>query len=473
MVSRNAVPAEAHGEATAGEGLPPAPGYTQTIAREHGFEPLRVEGRLPEGLEGTLYRVGPALYELFGRPYSHPFEADGGIVAVRFTAGKAEGAHRVVESAELRMERQRGRPLYGTVAPWPRRLWNGLRLRGKNAANTSLLAWEDQLLALYEASRPTRISPEDLGTLGATDLDQTISGGFSAHPHAVRARNAIYNFGLRYGPRTFLNLYELPRGGHARRIGSLRLPRPVMLHDFVATERHLVFLVAPAEVVILRGLLGLGDFQSLFRWKPGNGTEVIVVPIDDPDDATRFEVDASWQWHFAGGFERGDEIVLDRVRYDDFGTFEHLGERAGGAGGALHRTVVSPGRRSMRSEEIWDRGCEFPRIDERRAGGRHRDVFVMCQTDGRRGVARVDVDRQTDTRWHFDRAQRPSEPLFVPRGPAEGDGWLLTLVYDPPTHRSFVAVLDAERLSDGPVAQVWFDHHVPMTFHGLWWPARA
>jgi carotenoid cleavage dioxygenase-like enzyme len=32
---------------------------TRNLRREHGFEPMEVEGTLPPDLEGTLYRVGP------------------------------------------------------------------------------------------------------------------------------------------------------------------------------------------------------------------------------------------------------------------------------------------------------------------------------------------------------------------------------------------------------------------------------
>ena len=59
---------------------------TQSLVREHGFENLRIEGELPTDLQGTLYRAGPFLYESFGQPYSHPFEADGGIMAARFSS---------------------------------------------------------------------------------------------------------------------------------------------------------------------------------------------------------------------------------------------------------------------------------------------------------------------------------------------------------------------------------------------------
>jgi all-trans-8'-apo-beta-carotenal 15,15'-oxygenase len=36
------------------------------LPREHGFEPLRMEGTLPQELSGTLYRIGPSLVSTFG-----------------------------------------------------------------------------------------------------------------------------------------------------------------------------------------------------------------------------------------------------------------------------------------------------------------------------------------------------------------------------------------------------------------------
>jgi carotenoid cleavage dioxygenase-like enzyme len=56
-------------------------------------------------------------------------------------------------------------------------------------------------------------------------------------------------------------------------------------------------------------------------------------------------------------------------------------------------------------------------------------------------------------------------------GAREDDGWLLALVYRGGTDSSYLAVLDAARLEDGPVARVHFDHEIPVTFHGNWLPA--
>nr|WP_160824958.1 carotenoid oxygenase family protein [Actinomadura sp. J1-007] len=55
----------------------------------------------------------------------------------------------------------------------------------------------------------------------------------------------------------------------------------------------------------------------------------------------------------------------------------------------------------------------------------------------------------------------PREP-----GAAEGDGWLLTLAYDPDEHRSRLLVLDARDVEAEPVAVARLRHHIPMGFHG-------
>lgn len=448
----------------------PAPGFLRSLRREHGFEPLRVEGTVPDGLRGTLYRNGPGLFELHGRAYDHPFEGDGAVVAVRFGEGGVAGAHRVVRSAGLEAEHAAGRPLYGSIAPWTRRVSNALRGRMKNAANTSVMLHQDRLLALFEAGKPTQIDADSLETIGETDLGGVVPAAFSAHPRVVPERRATYNFGLRYGAKTQLDLFELPFQGDARVLTSVPLEDPVLLHDFVATTRHLVFLVSPVTIVVHRALLGLRPFEKLFAWRPSKGTEVIVVPIDDCASVTRFRVDASFQWHFVGAIERGDELLLDLVRYDDLDSFEAIAKGAR-VFGRVVRTVIEPRTKTARTTPVADVPCELPVIDPRFVGA-HRTCFVAAFEPS--GVAAIDVETGRTRRLALPTHQIASEPVFVPRAPdaPEGDGWLLVLVYDGREDRSHVAVVDATRIEDGPIARAWFDHHVPMTFHGVFDPTR-
>ena len=44
------------------------------------------------------------------------------------------------------------------------------------------------------------------------------------------------------------------------------------------------------------------------------------------------------------------------------------------------------------------------------------------------------------------------------------EGHLLALCHR--RDAAYVGVYDAARIAAGPVAKVWLDHHVPITFHG-------
>lgn len=443
----------------------------RSLPREHGFEPLRVEGAIPTDLRGTLYRTGPGAFDVFGRRVAHMFEADGAVSAIRFGDGAARGGVRMVDSAGRAEERAAGRMLYGFSAPWPRRFARVARV--KNTGNTNVVPWQGRLLALMEAAGPTEIDPDTLHTVGETDLGGALAGPLSAHPHGVAARAATYGFGLRYGRQSQLDLYELPGAGAARRLGSLPVPA-TMLHDFVATERHLVFFLSPVRVSIPRALLAVGPFEKLFEWRPELGTEVIVVPIDDVAGAVRFRTDAFYQWHFANAFERDGAIVVDFVRYDDLGSLTALAGAADGSvdrmvSGYLHRATIDPRRGALSCERMSDTPCEFPRVHPRVEGSRHR--FAWLQTEGAApGISRLDLDTVALDTYALPAHQRASEPVFAPRPGATGeaDGYVLSLVYDGAADASFVAVLDAAHLADGPIARAWFDHHIPITFHGNW-----
>lgn len=455
--------------------------FGRDLPCEHGFEPLAVEGRLPRSLRGTLYRNGPGLFSLFGSACGHPFEADGALTAVRLGDGRAFGATRVIDSAGLREERAAGRRLYGWSQPWLRRLRNTWRGRFKNTANTSVLAWQGRLFALMEAGRPTEIDPGELQTIGETDLDGVVVSAFSAHPHRLESRAAAFNFGVAYGRATTLHLYRLPDAGPAAHLGALGLDGAPLLHDFVVTARHLIFFVPPVRVNVPRMLLQVGNFTSMFDWRPGLGTEVVCVPIDRPAEPVRFTVDAFFQWHFGNAYEDGDEVVVDFVGYPDFACFQEIGRGdlgrpgPGAASARLCRARIDVVGRRMRTEPLADQPCEFPRVHPAREGLPHRYVWV-ARAD-LRGIARVDTSTGHALEHRMGAGQAASEPVFVPRpgstGTDELDGHVLALCYDGVRDRSFLAVYDARDLERGPLARAWFDHHIPITFHGAWVPASS
>lgn len=455
------------------------------LPREHGFEPLRVVGRLPPELAGTLYRNGPGFHIAPDAAFQHIFDRDGAISAVRLDGGSAHGAARVLDSEGQRRERRDGRVRFGGFkARPPGFLWQVATGRIKNVANTHVIPHGDELLALFEFAPPTRVDPETLATLGPTDLGGAVPGAFSAHPHRVAARAATYNFGLRLSwLRNQLDLFELPDAGAPRRLTTLPLPGVPWLHDFVATERHAVFFVSPVHLRADRLLLGGASFGDALEWRPDQGTEVIVVPLDAPHTPRRFRVDPFYQWHFANAWEEDGLITVDFIRYEDFSTSAWLEQIFHGptevtAPGRLTRAVIDPEAETVVHSTLYPAPVEFPRVAPAVEGARHRYVYSAAHADDsatRRGLqdrlVRVDTRTGDVAEWRAGSGRYVNEPVFAPGGGGEEEGWVLAPVYDAARDATFLAVLDAGDVVAGPVAEVWFDHRLPMTFHGSWVPA--
>jgi all-trans-8'-apo-beta-carotenal 15,15'-oxygenase len=244
-----------------------------------------------------------------------------------------------------------------------------------------------------------------------------------------------------------------------------------MLHDFIATERHLIVFLSPVALDVSRFMRQKGGFSELWSWQPGRGTEIIAVPIDDPDAAVRFAVDPFYQWHFANAFDRGGEAVVDFVRYPDFDSFRDLGDPGSGgvSPGVLCRARLDLAAETFEVEQLAADPVEFPQVHPGVAGAEHQLVWMTGgELDGLIGwdAATGKLERGT-----LPDGWVTSEVVFAPRRgrAAERDGYLLGMVYDAGADRSGVAVWDAARIAE-PVAVAWYDHRIPITFHGVWVP---
>jgi all-trans-8'-apo-beta-carotenal 15,15'-oxygenase len=455
----------------------------QNLRRPHGFEPLELEGTLPDDLRGTFFRVGPGLFERFGVAVAHPFEADGVMTAVRFGAD-VEGAARVIESAGYLEEQAAGRRLYGTGAGWLRNLSSNFRQRSKNTANTSVWLHGHQLYALMEGGRPTKLDRDSFAVLGEDDFDGVLRSSFSAHPHRVAALQTSFNFGVRYGREPLLDVYAMPDHGGVRRLTSVRMPWTALVHDFIATQTHLVFMICPVRISIMRALLGIADFERLLLWEPHRGAQLLIVPLAEPEAVVRIDVEPFWVWHFVNAFGDGDELVVDLCRYADFGTLAAIrtGRDADSTASVplYHRARIDLRGKRMTSEQRHDAPAEFPRVHPQVTGGRHRFAYMLGAEDsgeGPRDCIRVlEIESGRSSQWLPERPTALSEPIPVARAEQPDDErgvWLLTTGLDDERQRSFVAVLDAAALERGPVARAWFDQPLPLSFHCAFEPAVA
>src|SRR5262249_59481066 len=111
----------------------------------------------------------------------------------------------------------------------------------------------------------------------------------------------------------------------------------------------------------------------------------------------------------------------------------------------LWRWTVELGAGKMREEQLDDRPQEFPRVDERVVGRRHRYGWSMGATKTDAGVdfgcpriIKHDLTQGSSQSHDFGAGAGGSEAVFVPRNQtaSEDDGYVITLVYRADTDRS-------------------------------------
>ncbi len=454
-----------------------------SLEREQGFRALRVEGTLPADLRGTFYRNGPARFDIGVNP--HWFDGTGAITAVRLDGASAQGAVKLIHSPSNDADIGRDRPRYGafrqraSVAQRLRALFGASPVR--NAANINVLPWQGRLFALFETTLPLEIDPATLASMGETDLRGLIPQAWNAHPHRVASRHTIYQFGLRIGPRCWLDVFALPSQGAPRLLTSVPVPGVSEVHDFFVTDNHLVFVLPPlwcSPFAMLRN----GSFVESLQWNPSAPTTVIVIPIDRPHETIRLETDPFFFFHSVNAYEtsHGSEIILDLVRYPDFvGVKRALDALSDGEPAPTSHSSLWRGRIDLRSrrihwEERWAHPLEFPAVHKAVQGSLHHQSWAAsygageANPNGFSRLACIDAEHGTAKMIDPGPGCAVSEPALVPRSANENDVYVLSLIQERTARASWLGVWDGLATDAPPLAKIWFEQLLPAPLHGCW-----
>jgi len=428
-----------------------------------------VEGEIPDGLRGTLYRNGPNP-QFPPRTAYHWFDGDAMVHAFSFDAGRCRYRNRWIRTEKLLAERAAGRSLFGGLSDV---LNNDPLAAGVafNPANTAFVRHGGRFLALFEGGPPTEIDPETLDTLGVHTWGGALEGPMTAHPHVDPVSGEMVFFGYAPVP-PYLRYHVAGPDGALVRSEAIDVPFPTMMHDLVMTREHVVFLVCPATFRAENLVT-----ESPIRWEPELGTRLGVMPRDGSSaDVRWYETDPSYVFHVMNGWDEPGRVVVDACRFDRLPTLETPDQPLDeGPLSRLVRWTLDLDGGALKSEVLDEVPCELPRADERRAGLPYRFGLAAAYAEGR-----ADGLFDTVVRYDHDRGARTacrlpgflSEPVFVPREAeaGEGEGFVLTLYWRPETDRAELAILDAERLADGPLATVRLPHRIPHGFHACWLP---
>jgi len=411
---------------------------------------LPVQGEIPAALRGVYMRNGanPAA----GDP-GHWFLGDGMLHGIRLEEGKAQWyRNRFVRT---------------------RALDEGAEFLGKDGsidltagkANTNIIAHAGRVLALVENAFPTEVT-RDLGTIGVCDFDGALKTAMTAHPKLCPTTGELHFFGYTFMP-PFLTYHVLDAAGRLVKSEAIEVRGPTMMHDFALTERHAVFMDLPVVFDIERAMAG----EMPYTWSRDYGARLGILPRGGRSADVRWvEIEPCYVFHPANAFEADGKLVVDVARYphmwaagsEDFPS------------AVLHRWEVDLDSGAVAETALDDRPIEFPRVDDRRGGLRHRYSYAVSSFNvaGSETANLVKYDMQTGrAEVHtFGDGCLPGEAVFVPATAAAGEdeGCVLAFVYDRKRDGSDFVILDAANFKAAPLARVELPRRVPFGFHGNW-----
>lgn len=418
---------------------------------------LRVEGTIPDVLDGTYIRTGPN--PASGRS-DHWFFGDGMVHGVRLSGGRAEWyRNRFVQTPNI-TDPGGGDPMASM----------GDLSRG--TANTSVHVHNGQILCLEEGHWPWRIDNE-LNTLGVENWGGKLTTSMTAHPKICAETGDLIAFSYLAFEPPYLHYIRIGADGELKQLEGIDIPNMVMMHDFNVTRNHAIFMDLPV-------CFDLGALESGFPFvfNRDAGARLGVMPREGATnaDVRWFEIDPCYVFHPVNAHEEGDDrIVLHVSRQPEaFGTSNDDYAEVG----RLWRWTIDLTAGTVTEEQIDDRPGDFGRVDDRMVGLDARYGYLMAMAgEGNAeepvyGSALWKYDLKSGQCWehHLGDGVRGAEPVFAPASPdaGEDEGWIVTLTHDTASDESRLIVVDAQDFTAPPVATVHLPQRVPYGAHGTW-----
>lgn len=428
-----------------------APVSVQTTAFD-----LPVKGEVPAELAGRYLRIGPNPAGPVDPSTYHWFTGTGMVHGLRLRGGRAEWyRNRFVVSDGVAPAL--GRP----GLPGPR---NGF---GDNTANTNVIDMGGRTYAIVEAGGLPVELTYGLESVARSDLAGTLPHGFTAHPKRDSVTGELHAIAYQPGLAA-ISYLVVGADGLARKVADIPAPHCPMIHDTAFTARFAIILDLPVHFDL--ALLGAGGFP--FGWDDTMTPRIGLLPRSGDLDGLRWvEAPSCYVFHVMNAYDDGDAVVMDVVRHPKMFAREMRGPSEGRP--ILVRWRIDPVSGSLSETVLFDRGLEFPRFNDARAGQSYRFGYTASAGDHTQefGVLfKHDVVAGKTQVHDHGPGRHTLEPVFVAREGATGedDGWIMAYVYDEDRRASDVVILDAQDFDAPPIAVVQLPVRVPFGFHGNW-----
>lgn len=450
---------------------------------------LKIEGKFPEWLSGTLVRNGPVPVSIDNQCVSHWFDGLAMLHSFHIHEGKVNYTNKFLRSKAYETVFKEGSLNYEGFASDPcrsifKKIFTLFFPQDKNItnANVNIAKYADAYVALTETPLPVHFDIKTLKTLGVFDYADELPKERcfeSAHPHHDVQNKETINYIVKYGPQSTYLITRMSDGSKTRKtIAEIEVKNPAYMHSFALTKNYIILTEFPFIVSSFFDMLFKNQgFIKNFSWKPELGTRFTVINRKTGQVLFSEKTEPFFAFHHANAFEQDNQIVMDIVTYPDASIITDLadfGQKTNKDWSPLDiklkRFSISLETKMISQESIFENYFEFPRFyDEKYDGYPYQYLYGIdprpLETNDSRAIFKIDVNRKEVKKW-LAKGGSPGEPIFVkdPDGKNEDDGVILAIVLDGIQQTCYLLILDAVSLTE--LGKAYVPYMIPDGLHG-------
>nr|XP_040237975.2 carotenoid isomerooxygenase isoform X1 [Anopheles coluzzii] len=305
-------------------------------------EPIegKVQGTVPEWLNGSLLRNGPGSLKVGDMMFNHLFDSSALLHRFNIDNGKITYQCRFLKSDAYKKNNAARRIVvteFGTSAvPDPCQtifqkiaaVFNKPGVNNSDNAMISIYPFGDEFFAFTESPIIHRIDPETLDTEAKLNVSDYVGiVNHTSHPH-VMSDGTVYNLGCsitKTGPAYTIICFPHGPGmfENARIVASVPARwkfHPGYMHTFGITENYFVIVEQPLSVSVPTMVVSQirnRPMAAALKWFESQQTYIYLLDRDTGELRHTFHTEPFFYLHIINQYEREGHVVLDICCYKD------------------------------------------------------------------------------------------------------------------------------------------------------------
>jgi beta,beta-carotene 9',10'-dioxygenase len=466
----------------------------RSIDKETSVINLPVKGTIPAWLHGSLFRNGPASYELGNYKLNHWFDGFSLLHKFNIEGGKVSYQSKFLQSPDYKKNISEGKISsrhYGTVvdpcASIFNKFFSAFKRPNPNNANVSVLKLGKKIVAVSDFSAMVEFDFHDLETKSLVQHDDRFGNGYmfsGSHASYDPDTNEFFNCVGEIGPKGKIHFFKLEDESLQRNfIGSIKIPKHTYFHSIALTKTYAIFIEQPLELRLLRLMFGRSlnvPYEDAYQWRPEKGIKFHLVNRATGEIKTA-KSETFFFFHTVNAFDRGDDVIIDLCSFDSPTIIKHLYLEEIKKNGVqpedmakLTRITIKGDSKIAHVETLSEASIDLPTINFEKSCKEYQYVYGLGykpqqKKDIYNQLVKIDTKTGSSLTWYAE-GKYPSEPLFAktPGANTEDDGVILSVVLDTENKNSFLLILNAATFEEIGRAEV--PVHLPIGLHGMYYP---